>query len=75
MIDHCAALALPNGRAAAAPNWPLPELRVPPTEIAGWRERIGLARRSQPAVALAPGAVGPSKRWPACVLRRARAAV
>jgi len=62
MIDQCAALALPR-EAPHRTEWPLPELRVPPTEIDGWRERIGL-RGVQPAVALAPGAVGPSKRWP-----------
>ncbi|MBV8840596.1 MAG: lipopolysaccharide heptosyltransferase II [Alphaproteobacteria bacterium] len=62
MIDQCAALALP----ADAPHrtdWPLPELKVPASEIAGWRERMGLAAE-RPAIALAPGAVGPSKRWP-----------
>jgi len=61
MIDQCAALALP----ATAPHrtdWPLPELKVPAGEVAGWRDRLGLA--GGPAVALAPGAVGPSKRWP-----------
>ena len=61
MIDQCAALALPAGAAQPA-DWPLPELRIPPAEVAGWRERLGLTR---PAVAFAPGAVGPSKRWPA----------
>jgi len=63
MIDQCAALALPK-EAPQRTEWPLPELRVPPTEIDGWRERTGL-RGVQSAVALAPGAVGPSKRWPA----------
>ena len=63
MIDQCAALALPK-EAPQRTEWPLPELRVPPTEIEGWRERVGL-RGVHPAVALAPGAVGPSKRWPA----------
>jgi heptosyltransferase-2 len=63
MIDQCAALALPK-EAPQRTEWPLPELRVPPTEIDGWRERMGLCG-VQPAVALAPGAVGPSKRWPA----------
>jgi heptosyltransferase-2 len=61
MVDQCAALALPP--AAPQPErWPLPELRVPTAEIAGWRERLGLA--SHRVAALAPGAVGPSKRWP-----------
>ncbi len=62
MVDRCAALALAKDEKPPA-NWPLPELRVPATEIAGWRERLGLG--IGPAVALAPGAVGPSKRWPA----------
>jgi len=60
MIDQCAALALP-ANAPQRTDWPLPELRVPGTEVAGWRDRMGL---HGPAVALAPGAVGPSKRWP-----------
>jgi lipopolysaccharide heptosyltransferase II len=63
MIDQCAALALPAGAPQPA-AWPLPELRVPPAELAGWRARLGLAETRR-AVALAPGAVGPSKRWPA----------
>ena len=40
MIDQCAALALPADAAPPA-EWPLPELKVPATEIAGWRERLG----------------------------------
>jgi heptosyltransferase-2 len=63
MVDRCAALALPKGEPPPA-DWPLPELRVPVAEVSGWRERLGLAD-GRPAVALAPGAVGPSKRWPA----------
>jgi heptosyltransferase-2 len=62
MIDRCAALALPPGAALPA-QLPVPELKVPPAEIAAWRSRRGLAE-SRPIVALAPGAVGPSKRWP-----------
>jgi heptosyltransferase-2 len=63
MVDQCAALALPTD-ATPPENWPLPELRVPAAEVAGWRERTGLADTGRPVVALAPGAVGPSKRWP-----------
>ncbi len=37
-------------------------------------QRAGLADDRRPAVALAPGAVGPSKRWTDLRLRRARAA-
>jgi heptosyltransferase II len=63
MVDRCAALALP----AAEPlpkEWPQPELKVPAAEIAAWRQRRGLGTDSD-TIALAPGAVGPSKRWPA----------
>jgi heptosyltransferase-2 len=63
MVDRCAALALP--RDAPLPSeWPLPELRVPPAEISAWRRRRALNGDGRPVVALAPGAVGPSKRWP-----------
>ena len=61
MVDQCAALALPSD-APQPEQWPLPELRVPTAEVTGWRERLGLTARR--VVALAPGAVGPSKRWP-----------
>jgi len=64
MVDQCAALALP-ANATPPENWPLPELRVPPAEVTGWRDRTGLADIAGPIVALAPGAVGPSKRWQA----------
>jgi len=63
MVDQCAALALP-ANTPPPENWPLPELRVPSAEVAGWRERLGLADTGRPIIALAPGAVGPSKRWP-----------
>jgi|ERR1043165_2714058 heptosyltransferase-2 len=63
MVDQCAALALP-AKAAVPENLPLPELKVPPAEVAGWRERMALPNVGRPVVALAPGAVGPSKRWP-----------
>ncbi len=61
MIDQCAMLTLPKG-APQPPDWPLPDLVVPPQEAAAWRERQGLAADARP-VAFAPGAVGPSKRW------------
>jgi heptosyltransferase-2 len=63
MIDRCAALALPPGAALPAPL-PVPALKVPPAEVAAWRSHRGLTAESRPIVALAPGAVGPSKRWP-----------
>jgi heptosyltransferase-2 len=63
MIDRCATLALPPGARRPA-EWPMPELRVPDAEIAAWKQRFGLAGHEGPVVALAPGAVGPSKRWP-----------
>ena len=63
MVDRCAALALPKG-APLPPGYPLPELKVPDQEIAAWRQRLGLAE-GRLLAAFAPGAVGPSKRWPA----------
>ncbi|NVO15689.1 MAG: lipopolysaccharide heptosyltransferase II [Rhodoplanes sp.] len=63
MIDQCATLALPKG-AAQPPEWPMPMLVAPADEVAAWRRRLGLGG-SRPVAALAPGAVGPSKRWPA----------
>ncbi|HEX3503191.1 MAG TPA: lipopolysaccharide heptosyltransferase II [Xanthobacteraceae bacterium] len=63
MVDRCGVLALPPGAEIPA-DWPLPELRVSPDEIEAWRKRRGLDD-GHPVVALAPGAVGPSKRWPA----------
>jgi heptosyltransferase-2 len=63
MVNRCAALALPSGAHLPA-QLPVPELKVPPAELAAWRSRRGLAAESRPVVALAPGAVGPSKRWP-----------
>ena len=64
MVDRCAALALPA--AAKLPrDWPMPELKVAHAEIDTWRRERGLAGDGRPAVALAPGAVGLSKRWPA----------
>jgi len=62
MVDRCGALALPKDAAIPA-DWPLPELKVSPDEISAWRKRRGL-EGDRPVVALAPGAVGPSKRWP-----------
>jgi heptosyltransferase-2 len=63
MVDRCAALALPRG-ATLPPEWPRPSLTVPAREVAEWRRRQGLAE-ADPVIALAPGAVGPSKRWSA----------
>ncbi|HEY8332251.1 MAG TPA: lipopolysaccharide heptosyltransferase II [Tardiphaga sp.] len=60
MIDKKGALALPEG-AIPPPEWPVPQLRVPAEEISRWRATNGLG--GGPAVALAPGSVGPSKRW------------
>src|SRR5271170_7305652 len=63
MVDRCAALALPPGT-PSPPAWPAPELKVTPAEAAAWRQKRGLDRDGRQVVALAPGAVGPSKRWP-----------
>jgi heptosyltransferase II len=64
MVDRCAMLALPPG-ASQPPSWPLPELAVPAASCAAWRQSRDLNGEGRPIVALAPGAVGPSKRWPA----------
>jgi lipopolysaccharide heptosyltransferase II len=64
MVDRCATLALPRG-AKLPGEWPAPELSVAAAEVASWRRDRGLAADGCPVVALAPGAVGPSKRWPA----------
>jgi heptosyltransferase-2 len=63
MIDRCCALALPKGAPLPA-DWPLPELNVPLAEALAWRTQRALPDDGRPVVALAPGAVGPSKRWP-----------
>jgi heptosyltransferase-2 len=63
MIDQCGALALPKGAKPPA-DWPLPNLVVPQDELAAWRQKAA-APPGSPVAALAPGAVGPSKRWPA----------
>jgi heptosyltransferase II len=64
MVERCATLALPRGEPAPA-AWPLPELVASPSEVAAWRQRRGLVDDKRLAIALAPGAVGPAKRWPA----------
>ncbi len=60
MIDRKASLALPAG-AARPPEWPAPQLRISTEDVTRWRQAQGLG--AGPAVALAPGAVGSSKRW------------
>jgi heptosyltransferase-2 len=60
MVDRCAALALPAD-AKIPKDWPVPQLIVPREDGANWRRSNNLG--NAPAVALAPGAVGPSKRW------------
>jgi lipopolysaccharide heptosyltransferase II len=59
-IDKNAALALPEG-APLPTEWPVPQLNVPLEETERWRQANGLG--PGPAVALAPGSVGASKRW------------
>jgi len=59
-IDKNAALALPDS-ARLPPEWPVPQLRVPAADVGRWRQGNGLG--TGPAVALAPGSVGASKRW------------
>jgi heptosyltransferase-2 len=63
MVERCAVLALPKGESPPA-EWPLPELVASGPEVAAWRQRLGLAGDQRREIALAPGAVGPAKRWP-----------
>ncbi|MSP47481.1 MAG: lipopolysaccharide heptosyltransferase II [Xanthobacteraceae bacterium] len=63
MIDRCGALALPKGATAPA-EWPKPQLDVPAAAAPKWRAEQNLPDDGRPVVAFAPGAVGPSKRWP-----------
>ena len=63
MVDRCCALALPKAAPLPA-HWPPPELNVPVAEATAWRAKRALPDDGRPVVALAPGAVGPSKRWP-----------
>ncbi|MGH6726916.1 MAG: lipopolysaccharide heptosyltransferase II [Pseudolabrys sp.] len=63
MIDQMGALALPGG-ARLPREWPLPELNVPPGDVAAWRAQRGLAGDVRPVVTLSPGAVGAGKAWP-----------
>ncbi len=60
LIDKNAALALPDG-APLPPEWPVPQLQVSAAETARWRQANGVG--TGPAIALAPGSVGSSKRW------------
>ncbi len=62
MVDRCAALALPKG-ASPPPDLPVPKLEVPASAVSAWRDHRGLTENGRPVVTLAPGAVGPSKRW------------
>jgi heptosyltransferase II len=63
MVDRCAALALAKGTGLPI-SLPLPELVVPRSDLLAWRNGMGLMPDG-PVVVFAPGAVGPSKRWPA----------
>jgi heptosyltransferase-2 len=63
MIDRCGVLALREGEALPA-QWPEPRLDVSEREALRWQAGRGLPNDGRPVVAFAPGAVGPSKRWP-----------
>jgi heptosyltransferase-2 len=63
MVDRCAALAFPADK-SPPPELPVPQLVVPPEALPAWRARMNLpAADGRPVAVLAPGAVGPSKRW------------
>lgn len=63
MIDCFGVLALPKGTALHG-EWPLPQIRVTDDQVAAWRQLWSLPADGGPAVAMAPGAVGPGKAWP-----------
>jgi len=63
MIDRCGALTLPKNEDIPK-DWPKPDLQVPFEAANEWRKAKGLPDNSRTIVAFAPGAVGPSKRWP-----------
>jgi heptosyltransferase II len=62
MVDRCAALALPADK-MPPDDLPVPQLVVPPGDLPPWRARMNLPADGRPVAVLAPGAVGPSKRW------------
>ncbi len=65
MVDRCAALALSKHQLPPE-ELPVPQLVVPSEELPAWRTRMNLpAADGRPVAVLAPGAVGPSKRWTA----------
>jgi heptosyltransferase-2 len=63
MIDRCGALTQPSDATLPA-DWPKPQLQVPEQAAQQWRSQRGLADDGRRVIAFAPGAVGPSKRWP-----------
>ncbi len=64
MVDRCAALALPRDKLPPR-ELPAPQLVVPPAALPPWRAEQRLPADGRPVAVLAPGAVGPSKRWTA----------
>ena len=62
MVDRCAALALPGDKLPPR-DLPVPQLVVPPEALPPWRARMNLPPDGRRVAVLAPGAVGPSKRW------------
>jgi heptosyltransferase-2 len=63
MAEQCAALALP--RDAKLPPLPEPQLKASEAQLKSWGARTGIEKSGKRAVALAPGSVWLSKRWPA----------
>lgn len=62
MAEQCAALALP--RDGKLPALPEPKLKASEVLRKSWRARTGIEKGGKRAVALAPGSVWLSKRWP-----------
>jgi heptosyltransferase-2 len=61
MVDKMAALVLPAQPVLPTTEWPAPQLVVPQADVFAWRSRKNLGEG--PVIVMAPGAVGPSKRW------------
>ena len=73
MIDRCAALAMPNGESAPA-ELPHPQLEVPASEVASWRQRNGIADDHRPRGGAGARRGRAGKAMDERRLRRARAA-
>ena len=72
MVDRCAALALPPG-GTLPEQWPLPELKVPASDMAAWRARRGPRRQRSPGRSAGAGSRRTIKAVAKCRLHGSRA--